>query len=237
MSEKRFHSGVIHVLVQRNLDMSEEQYKDLKHIRKDYGKSVLDPGALLSNPSNQLRVWLSEAADRDVPDYNAFCLSTIDQQGTPHGRIVLVRSIEHNAIHFFTNYASEKGEDLARNSACGATFFWPQLERQVRLRGEAKHMSAADSDAYFVTRPRESQLGAWASDQSKNLGQKDLQREMESLRKHYENVESIPRPPHWGGYRFTIRQAEFWQGRPSRLHHRVRYSLRDGRFLKEALQP
>ena len=217
--------------------MSDEQHMGLKNARRDYGIGSLRLGELQACAADQLRDWLDVAANEGVVDYNAFCLSTVDGNGTPHGRMLLVRSIENKALHFFTNYRSEKGNDLAKNAACGATFFWPQLERQVRVRGEATKLDPAENDAYFASRQRESQIGAWASDQSQLLDHKDLDLEMESLRVKFQGMAVIPRPLHWGGYRMSIQQAEFWQGRPSRLHHRVRYTAFKDGYVTESLQP
>ena len=192
-------------------------------IRKDYAKQSLNREDLADSPEELLKRWLSEAAEVDAFDYNAMYLSTVNQEGKPSGRIVLLRGLEESGLRFYTNYTSSKGKDIASNPHVAVAFFWKELERQVRIEGTAYRLTTKESDAYYATRPRSSQIGAWASQQSESNDQDDLEQRFEAMSEKFKDSENVPRPEHWGGFRVAITSCEFWQGRPNRLHQRWRY--------------
>ncbi|HAY55933.1 MAG TPA: pyridoxamine 5'-phosphate oxidase [Flavobacteriales bacterium] len=207
------------------------------HARTDYTKGVLTKEQLGDDPWKLFAQWLDDATSLDIQDPTAFALSTLDDQEFPHSRIVLLRDIRDGELVFFTNYASEKGQDLARHSKAGATFFWPQLERQVRIRGTVTQVAAVESDAYFSSRPRKSQLGAWASDQSTSTEGRDALDQQYAQREQEFEGGDVPRPPHWGGFAIKPVSIEFWQGRASRMHDRFRCDLNEGDWRMTRLQP
>jgi pyridoxamine 5'-phosphate oxidase len=196
-----------------------------KHInteRKDFEKSTLEEFHLIENPFDFFKQWLGEAIEKNVIEANAFCLSTC-VNNKPSSRIVYIRDIVENGFVFYTNYQSKKGEELKKNSNISANFFWADLERQVRIEGEIEKVSDEVSDKYFASRPRESQIGAWASMQSKKLSsRKELDDVIDELRNQFEGKE-IPRPKFWGGYLIKPNYFEFWQGRKNRLHDRFSF--------------
>lgn len=209
----------------------------LADIRLDYGLKGLSPDQCRIDPYDQLQQWLDEALEAGVPDATAMHLATVDSNARPSGRIVLLKGIADDAVHFYTNYDSRKGQQLAANPYASSTFFWPELERQVRIEGRVEKLRAGDSDAYFASRPYGSQIGAWVSAQSQALEAPEqlLERERELKAKY---PTEVPRPPHWGGYRLVADHVEFWQGRPSRLHDRVLYlPSGDGTWHRSRLQP
>lgn len=208
------------------------------HGRTNYNKSVLRESDVTQGPIQLLQDWVEDAVKRDLPDATAFALSTLDPDGFPHGRIVLLRELIEGDVVFYTNYLSEKGRDLARHPQAGATFFWPQLERQIRIRGEVVRVSPDMSDTYFASRPRESQLGAWASHQSERVDSREaLDKALEAAKLRFQGRD-VPRPPHWGGYALRPVHMEFWQGRPSRLHDRLSFVRSDeGTWDLHRLQP
>ena len=210
---------------------------NLADIRLDYTRQGLALEDCAADPITQLEKWLHEAIHAGVDEPTAMNLATVDELGQPNARIVLLKGVEQGALQFFTNYASRKGQCLAQQPLAALTFFWPQLERQIRLEGRVSRLASEVSDAYFGSRPYASQIGAWASQQSQVIDHtKTLQERVQQLQTQYPN--QVPRPPHWGGYGLVPHYIEFWQGRPSRLHDRIAYELsHDGQWLISRLQP
>lgn len=195
---------------------------NVEGLRTDYGKESLSKSNAGTTPLHLFEKWMDEALEnKEVLDANAFVLSTVDACGFPKGRIVLLRSMENGKLVFFTNYTSEKGKELEFNPKASACFFWPQLERQIRVVGNVQKISKEDSDAYFNSRPKGSKIGAWASQQSQEIPNREaLDKAVTALETKFGN-EEIPRPEFWGGYSIDPIQFEFWQGRNSRLHDRI----------------
>ena len=208
----------------------------LQHSRHQYDKGILTENNLNENPILQFEIWMKEAIEANVPEPNAMDLCTVSDN-SPSSRIVLLKGIEKDGITFFTNYESKKGTDMLNNPHVSVNFFWQIQARQVRIQGKVEKISPEDSDLYFKTRPRESQIGAWASAQSSIIkSRKELDDNIESLLDQYKNSE-IPRPPHWGGYLLKPTKIEFWQGRPNRLHDRFQYELTNAGWMVFRLAP
>jgi len=212
--------------------------KPIADIRKNYSKSSLDITSIDKNPLTQFVRWFDEALKSDVDEPNAFTLSTVSEDGRPSGRIVLLKGVENGKFIFYTNYQSAKGKELENNPACALTFFWPELERQVRVEGLANKIDAALSEKYFQSRPRESQIGAWASPQSAAIsGREILDARVLELQKKFEGVDKLPKPNQWGGYEVEPNEIEFWQGRPNRLHDRIVFYKVDEKWQAHRLAP
>lgn len=206
--------------------------KTLSEIRTEYQVASLSESDVLSNPFQQFDKWFREALEAEVLEVNAMTLATATPDGKPSARIVLLKGLDEKGFTFYTNYHSDKGQMLAANPYAALTFFWPELERQIRIEGKAEKVSHEESDEYFTNRPKGSQIGAWVSEQSHIIkSREELDKRLEELTAHYEN-EPVIRPPHWGGYRLLPSSVEFWQGRPSRLHDRLKYTKGNEGFWK-----
>ncbi|MCL6258077.1 pyridoxamine 5'-phosphate oxidase [Aquiflexum sp. TKW24L] len=194
----------------------------LADIRIDYTLKSLDEKDVNESPIDQFKIWVEEAHQSKVDEWNAMNLSTVRPDGRPNSRIVLLKDVDTGLV-FFTNYNSAKGNELEQNPFAAITFFWPVLERQVRFMGKVSKISSQESDEYFFSRPFASQIGAWVSPQSTVIRDRAYLEEKESELLQKISQESITRPEHWGGYRLIPEEVEFWQGRSSRLHDRIHY--------------
>lgn len=210
---------------------------DIASIRRDYTREVLDESHVDANPMIQFDKWFSEAVKAEVPEPNAMTLSTVSANGFPSGRILLLKGITTQGFVFYTNYQSSKGRDLAQNGVGALTFFWAELERQVRIQGHVTKVSRETSEEYFHSRPRGSQIGAWVSPQSSVIdNRKLLEDRQKSLEEKFKD-QPIPLPKQWGGYLLEPFLVEFWQGRPSRLHDRIAYTRENERWNIRRLAP
>ena len=204
----------------------------------DYGEIALEEGSLLGDPMKQVEQWLAEADEQGVYEPNAMVLSTIDPDGAPTSRTVLCRGVSEHGITFFTDYTSQKGRALDAHPDVAVVFPWYTLHRQIKIRGTVEKVSPEDSDAYFFTRPRDSRIGAWASDQSQPIESREaLEAKVEQATQRFDGVDEVPRPEEWGGYLIRPRSIEFWAGRRSRLHDRIRFVKQPDGWSIERLQP
>ena len=209
---------------------------NLHNIRQDYSSQSLNEEDCTAQPLEQFQHWLSEAMQAKVNEPTAMNLATVGDNGRPQARIVLLKEVAAQGLVFFSNYQSRKGRALAHNPYAAVTFFWPELERQVRIEGIVQHLNNTDSDAYFKTRPYTSRIGAWASQQSEVISNKlELMTRATKFAAKY--LLAVPRPPHWGGYVLIPDQFEFWQGRPSRLHDRIQYIWQNDNWIRQRLAP
>lgn len=207
-------------------------------LRKDYSSQTLRETDIELNPVDQFQKWWTEAVNSQIDEVNAMTLATASSDGMPSARIMLLKGFDKRGFVFFTNYKSYKAMHLEENPKACLVFFWKELERQVRITGLVKRVSEKDSDEYFLSRPAGSQVGAWASSQSQVIQSREwLENRYLQLTEEFKQKE-LKRPPHWGGYVVTPVIIEFWQGRPSRLHDRIQYSLEEnGSWKIERLSP
>jgi pyridoxamine 5'-phosphate oxidase len=209
---------------------------NLADLRKSYERAELDEHASHADPLEQFKVWLDQAIAAQCPEPNAMTLATVGDDGRPSTRVVLIKGLDERGIVWFTNYESRKGRELAANPCAALQFHWVELERVVRIEGRVERTSEDESDAYFKTRPLDSRIGAWASPQSEVIPSRaTLVANAAKYGATY--LLNPPRPPHWGGYRLVPDRWEFWQGRKSRLHDRLRYRLDGGVWVRERLAP
>ena len=206
-------------------------------LREDYTLEELTESEVDSSPFVQFQRWFDQAVEAQLPEPNAMTVATATKDGIPSARIVLLKGFDDRGFVFYTNYNSHKAQELIDNPHAALVFLWTELERQIRIVGSVEKIAAEESDAYFYSRPIGSRLGAWASEQSQVISSRDvLEQRLEDLKAEYEN-QDIPRPPHWGGFRVKPIAIEFWQGRSSRLHDRLRYQLQNGKWMLDRLSP
>ncbi len=210
---------------------------DIASLRREYTREELTEDSVQKDPIGQFAAWFDEAMASNLPEPTAMVLSTADEHGRPSSRVVLLKGVDADGFVWYTNYASRKGADLAANPQASILFFWPELERQIRIDGTVAKVSPEESAAYFASRPLESRLGAWASHQSTVVASRDqLRHQYEAATERFSDGE-VPLPPTWGGYKLTPQAYEFWQGRPSRMHDRIRYRRENGLWIIERLSP
>ncbi|NNC82544.1 MAG: pyridoxamine 5'-phosphate oxidase [Flavobacteriales bacterium] len=215
----------------------EDLHRHISQDRRDFEDSPLRRQDLSEEPMHLFELWLKEAIEQEVNEPYAFTLGTIGHEGYPSCRILYLRGMGEGTLTFFTNYRSRKGVELAVEDKAVMHFFWPELHRQVTVRGKVDKVSDEISDSYFASRPRSSQIGAWASQQSQTLeSREELEKHIQDLEAEYEG-QDIPRPLHWGGYALQPDEWEFWKGRTSRLHDRFRYSKSGRSWIIERLYP
>jgi len=216
------------------LNKAISQIRDHTQVPQPLEKEMMD-----ANPFLQFSNWLEQAIDSDHPQPNTLCLATSNQDGKPSARMVLLKEFDESGFVFFTNSESQKGQDLQQNPQASMVFYWENLRRQVRITGKIERVSQSESDQYYQTRPRESQLGAWASPQSQVIEDRHfLEQELQQLREKYsDETQPIPIPPHWGGYRLIPTNFEFWQHHRYRLHDRFSYQNKDGIWNINRLAP
>jgi pyridoxamine 5'-phosphate oxidase len=206
-------------------------------LRQDYRQAALLESEADPNPIAQFQSWFAAAVAAQLPEPNAMTIATATPDGIPSARIVLLKDVDDRGFVFFTNYNSHKGQELTHNPQAAIVFLWRELERQVRIQGRVERIAPAESDEYFYSRPPGSRLGAWASNQSEVVADRHvLDQQLADLEAKYANQE-IPRPEHWGGFRVMPTMIEFWQGRSSRLHDRLRYRSIDGTWVIDRLSP
>lgn len=210
----------------------------LAKLRREYTKASLDVSTVLPDPIEQFGKWFHEAIEAEVLEPNAMTLSTINGDNRPSSRIVLLKGIEDKKFIFYTNYQSDKGRELTQNPVCALTFFWAELERQVCVEGIADRVDEARSEAYFQSRPRGSQIGAWTSPQSTIIDSRAILEERAlQMEKKFEGLDVLPKPKQWGGFQIDPIAIEFWQGRPNRLHDRIQFVKVDGVWKIHRLAP
>ena len=217
--------------------MMDELKDHINKLREDFTKGTLNEADVNKDPALQFELWLQQAVESKINEVQAVHLSSVSLEGKPSSRIVYLREFQNNNYSFYTNYNSKKAQQLFKNPNAAFTFFWPDLERQVRMEGVVVKASAAQSDSYFNQRPFESKIGAWASEQSHVLNSREeLEKKVAELKKQY-TPETIKRPEFWGGLILKVNYYEFWQGRKSRLHDRICYELKNGSWKINRLAP
>jgi pyridoxamine 5'-phosphate oxidase len=210
---------------------------DLRNIRREYTLHELDEKSVQQNPFEQFSLWINDALTAEEPEATAMVLSTVSEENKPSSRIVLLKSYTDEGLDFFTNFNSKKGKHIQNNPFASLLFFWPKMERQIRIEGKIEKISSKESDQYFNERPKESQIAAWASPQS------EVVQNRKTLKDWYETMEEIhlnkkiKRPPHWGGFRLKPNLFEFWQGRRNRLHDRLEYILEKPNWVIRRIAP
>ena len=209
---------------------------NIADLRKSYERAELDESASHADPLVQFEAWLQQALTAELPEPNAMTVATVGPDGRPSTRVVLIKGCDSRGIVWYTNYESRKGRELAAHPHAALQFHWVELERVVRIEGRVDKVDAAESDAYFASRPLDSRIGAWASPQSEVISSRGVL--IANAAKYgAQFLLRPPRPPHWGGFRLVPDRWEFWQGRPSRLHDRLRYRLEQGAWVRERLAP
>jgi len=211
--------------------------KDIASIRRDYQLATLDESSTSAHPMSQFEHWWEEAIASNIDEVNAFVLSTIDANRAPASRVVLLKGYTPEGFIFFTNYESNKGIEMEAHPVVAINFFWKELERQVRITGSVQKIASSESEAYFHSRPVSSQIGAWSSPQSQVIPNRAFLENLVASNTEKYTSGIVPLPPHWGGYIVHPTQMEFWQGRSSRLHDRIRYTLSNNEWIKERLAP
>ena len=211
--------------------------KIIQDLRRDYKLKSLDQKDVYENPFEQFSIWFEEALNSNLPEPNAMILATASKEGKPSVRALLIKGFDENGFIFYSNYKIRKGKELEENNYASVLFFWPELERQIRLEGKVGKISKEESEKYFKTRPFKSKVGAWASNQSTVIENRFviIKKFFKFLIK-FHSVD-IPLPPYWGGYILKPDNFEFWQGRANRLHDRVRYRIEDSKWIIERLSP
>lgn len=210
----------------------------MRTIRREHEETGIDPVDLLEDPLQQFALWMQDAIDAEIHLPNTMTVATVGQDGRPSARVTLLKGVDESGFVFFSNYESRKATQMLRNPHVALVFYWGELGRQVRVEGTVERISVADSANYFQTRSRGSQIGGWASPQSRTISDRDeLEELVRKVEERFDGKE-VPLPPHWGGFRLKPDLIEFWKGRRSRLHDRVRYKLQDdGSWLRERLAP
>ncbi len=212
--------------------------RDIADMRKHYTKGVLTEDSVLNNPIDQFKSWFKETAIGEVVEPNAMIIATVDKDNIPSARTVLLKEIDPEGFLFYTNYSSDKAKDISVNPNVSLVFLWKEIERQVRITGVAEKITTSRSEEYFHKRPKGSQIGAWVSPQSSVIENRNvLEERLKEVESKYKDEEILPLPDFWGGYIVKPTAIEFWQGRPSRLHDRLRYKLEDGNWKIERLAP
>lgn len=211
---------------------------DISSLRKEYKRGDLIEHSVPDDPIQLFAQWFSEAGPMGISEPNAMILGTVSASGKPSSRAVLLKGLENGSFVFFTNHQSRKAQEIQQNPHVSLVFLWLEAERQIRIEGIAQNISKADSEAYFATRPRESQLGAWASEQSKPIASRvELEQRFKDMEQRFEHIEKIPMPEFWGGYAVSPISIEFWQGRIGRLHDRIVYEKQGDAWTKHRLNP